>query len=76
MRKGGGGGLKGIIEACPGGWNKTEACPEGIYKSVPRRWRYNISMSRGAFIHCPGEGGGGYVIIICRGVRLNNGIAQ
>ena len=42
------------IEACPGGWNKTEACPGGIYKSVPGRWRYNISLSRGAFIYCPG----------------------
>ena len=36
------GGLEGIIEACPLGWNKTEACPGGIYKSVPGRWRYNI----------------------------------
>ena len=42
------------IEACPGGWNKTEACPGGIYKSVPGRCRYNISVSRGAFIYCPG----------------------
>ena len=41
----GGGGLEGIIEACPGewnniedcpgGWGKTEARPGGIYKSVP-----------------------------------------
>ena len=29
------GGLEGIIEACPGGWGKTEARPGGIYKSVP-----------------------------------------
>ena len=44
-RRGGGGGLEGIIEACPGewnniedcpgGWGKTEARPGGIYKSVP-----------------------------------------
>ena len=58
------------IEACPGGWNKTEACPGGIYKSVPGRWRYNISLSRG------GGGGRFAIIVICRGVRLNNGIAQ
>ena len=41
----GGGGLEGIIEACPGewnniedcpgGWGKTETCPGSIYKSVP-----------------------------------------
>ena len=47
-------GEESNIEACPGGWNKTEACPGGIYKSVPGRWRYNISLSRGAFIYCPG----------------------
>ena len=71
-------GLEGIIEACPGGWNKAEACPGGIYKSVPGRWRYNISLSRGTFIYCPrgGGGGGGYVCNYCRGIRLNNGIAQ
>ena len=27
-------GLEGIIEACPGGWNKIDACPGGIYKPV------------------------------------------
>ena len=44
-------GLEGIIEACPG----------GIYKSVPGGWRYNnnINLSRGGFIYCPG--GRGYV---------------
>ena len=31
----------------------------GIYKSVPGRWRYNISFSRDAFIYCPEGGGGG-----------------
>ena len=31
----------------------------GIYKSVPGRWRYNISLSRGAFIYCLEGGGGG-----------------
>ena len=46
-----------------GGWNKIEACPEGIYKSVPgggggggggRDIRYNISVSSsGTFIYCP-----------------------
>ena len=36
------------------GWNKAEACPVGIYKSVPGRWRYNISLSRGTFMYCPG----------------------
>ena len=51
------------IKTCPGGWNKTEACPGGIYKSVPGRWRYNISLSRGAFIYCPGGGGGGNVCL-------------
>ena len=34
--------------------NKIDACPGGIYESVPGRWRYNISLSRGAFIYCPG----------------------
>ena len=41
------------IEDCPGVWGKTEACPGGIYKSVPGGLRYNISLSRGAFINCP-----------------------
>ena len=46
-----------------GGWNKIEACSEGIYKSVPgggggggggRDIRYNISVSSsGTFIYCP-----------------------
>ena len=49
------------IEACPGGWNKIEACPGGIYKSVPGG--RDIIVPRG-------------VIVICRAVRLNNGIAQ
>ena len=63
------------IEACPGGWNKPEACPGGIYKSVPGRWRYNISLSRGTFIYCPG-GSTFVIIVVCRGVRLKNGIAH
>ena len=74
------GGLEGIIEACPGGrgttqklvqlggWNKTEACPGGIYKSVLGRWRYNISLSRGAFIYCPGGRGGTFAILSSVGV--------
>ena len=45
------------IEACPGGWNKIEACPGGIYKSVLGRWKYNISLSRSAFIYCLKGGG-------------------
>ena len=61
-----------------GGGNNIEACPEGTYKSVPGRWRYNVSLFRGAFIYCPsgGGGGGGGTFGICRGVWLNNGIAQ
>ena len=35
------------IEAYLGGWNKTEASPGDIYKSVPGRWRYNISFNIG-----------------------------
>ena len=67
------------LNACPGGLEDIiEACPGGICMSVPGRWRYNISLSMGAFIYCPGGGGGGYVCnychVICRGVRLNNGI--
>ena len=58
---GGGGGRGNNIEACPGGWSKTEACPGGIYKSVPGRWRYNISLSKGAYVYCLG-GGGGYCL--------------
>ena len=63
---------------CPGGWNKTEACPGGIYKSVPGRWRHNISLSRVLLYIVPGGGGGGGggTFAICRGVRLNNGVAQ
>ena len=52
-------------EAFPGGWNKTDACPGGIYKSVPGRWRYNISLSRSAFYIVPDWGGGGYVCNYC-----------
>ena len=69
------GGLECIIEACPGGeGNNIEACPGGIYKTVPGRWRYNISLSRtaGVLLHI----GTFAIIVICRGVRLNNGIAQ
>ena len=42
------------IQACPGGWDKIQACPGGIYKSVPGGSRYNISLSRGTFLFCPG----------------------
>ena len=59
---------RGEWKDCPGGWGKTEACPGGIYKSVPR---YNISLSREIV---PGYAFA--IIVICRGVRLNNGIAQ
>ena len=37
-----------------GVWNKIEACPGDIYKSVPGGWRYNRSLSRGGFEYCPG----------------------
>ena len=43
------------IEACPGGVEENRSLSRGIYKSVPERWRYNISLSRGAFIYCPGR---------------------
>ena len=59
---GGGGGVRRPNRSLSRGVEQNRSLsrgPEGIYKSVPRRWRYNISMSRGAFIHCPGEGGGG-----------------
>ena len=59
---------------------KQKLVQGGIYKSVPGRWRYTISFSRGDFIYIvPGGGGGGgtfAIIVICRGVRLNNGIAH
>ena len=59
------------IKACPGGWNKTEACPGGIYRGG------------GDIIQaCPGmllyivPGGTFIIVVISRGVRLNNRIAQ
>ena len=55
------------IQACPGGWDKIDACPGGIYKSVPGGSGYNISLSRGAFLYCPG-GSRFAIIVICRGV--------
>ena len=82
-RGGGGGGVRRHNRSLSRGWNKTESCPGGIYKSIPGRWRYNISFYRGAFIYCPemggGEGGGRgtfAIIVICSGVRLNKGIAH
>ena len=93
MSRGGGhlntcpGGLEGkLIQGGRGGGGcveqKQKLVQGGIYKSVPGRWRYTISFSRGAFIYIvPGGGGGGWggtlaIIVICRGVRLNNGIAH
>ena len=46
-------------------------------KTYRGRYKYNKSLSRSGFIYSPGGGwGGGYVsiIVICRGVWLNNGI--
>ena len=56
-----------------------EACPGDIHKSVPGGGGGGgggdiISLSRGAFIYCPG--GTFAIIVICGGVWLNNGIAQ
>ena len=76
-------GLEGIIDACPGGRNKIEACT-GTFTSLSGGGggggegvsRYNISLSRVAFIYCPGGGDTFAIFGICRDVGLNNGIAQ
>ena len=60
----------------PGGLNKIEACPGGIYKSVSGEWRHNKCMSRGFLIYIilsPG-GGGMFAIIIIH--KLNTEIAH
>ena len=48
-------GLKGIIEACQGGGGGGSRC--------------NISLSRGAFIYCPGWGWGGELRVCPGGGR-------
>ena len=59
---------RGVVQNRSLSRGHLQVCPRGGS-------RYNISLSRGAFLYCPG-GNRFAIIVICRGVQLNNGIAQ
>ena len=68
---GGGGGVRRHNRRLSRGVEQNRSLSRGHLQVVPGRWRYNISLSRGAFIYCPGGGGLTFaIIVICRGVRL------
>ena len=90
MSRGGGGGggvLECIIEACPGGGGQHRSLSRGVEqnRSLPRghlqvcpREVEIYKLVQGCLCILSRGGGGGVlfaIIVICRGVGLNNGIA-